>query len=179
MVAVIGGRRVNIRDSRTLEFAEAVGRELALLGYGVATGGDDGVGGAACKGAVEAGGVTLAFLKEAHIDNCSPYVTWALPTSLDLSRSVPLNWAGCAIVAFDGGFGTLFEIALALDTSRPLVLTGDQPLLRTEKLQLPTCERVMGNDPASTPEVIAALRKLIGPPPVPSAPTGNDHHRVR
>jgi uncharacterized protein (TIGR00725 family) len=165
MITVIGGRGVNVRDPRTLDLAEAVGAELARLGYGVVTGGDDGVGGAACKGAAEAGGTTLAMLKETHTDNCVQHVTWAVPTSMDLSRSVTLNWCGQAIIAFDGGFGTLFEIALALDTSRPLVVTGDQPLLNLELIDSPSYRRIPGNDPDSVKEIIEAVRELIGPAP--------------
>jgi uncharacterized protein (TIGR00725 family) len=162
MIAIIGGRGVNVRDPRTLRLAEAVGAELARLGYGVVTGGDDGVGGAACRGAAEAGGTTMALLKETHPDNCADHVTWAVPTGMDLARSVSLNWTGAAIIAFDGGFGTLFEIALALDTSRPMVVTGEQPLLRLDRLEQKTWRHVPGNDPANAPAVLAALRDLIG-----------------
>jgi uncharacterized protein (TIGR00725 family) len=157
LVGILGGRSFNIRGEEPLRFAEAVGAALARRGYGIVTGGDDGIGAAACKGCSENGGITIAVLKEAHTGNCSPWITIAIPTSFDLARSVILNWSAQAFVAFEGAYGTMFEIALALDTRRPLVITGEQRLLRLEAVDEPTCRVIRGNDVANAERVVDAI----------------------
>jgi uncharacterized protein (TIGR00725 family) len=166
LVAILGGRPENCAPA-AVGFAEAVGRELAERGYGLVTGGDGGIANAACKGAVEAGGHTIALLKFNKPDDCGPYTTYAIPTSMDLARSNPLNWAGDGIIAFDGRFGTLGEIALALDTERPLVVTGHPLLLTPEAFAVPTCRVVPGNDLANVRLVVDTLEELMASPVVP------------
>ncbi|MEV4412410.1 hypothetical protein [Catellatospora sp. NPDC049609] len=175
LVAILGGRLENT-GPEAMAFAEAIGRELAQRGYGLVTGGDGGIANAACKGAVEAGGQTIALLKFNKPTDCGPYTTWAIPTSMDLARSNPLNWAGDGIIAFDGRFGTMGEIALALDTERPLVVTGDPTLLTDAAFDVPTCRVIRGNALANVMLVVDTLEKLMDdavvPPTRPDATPG-------
>jgi uncharacterized protein (TIGR00725 family) len=139
LVAVIGGRAENVSDPSTLQLATEVGAELAARGYGVISGGDGGVAAAVNLGCRHAGGTTIALLKGTSGRDCGPEVQWPIPTSLDLGRSVPLIWCGVGVLAFPGRFGTLFEIALALDAQRPMVLVGPHPLLNLEAVAVRHC----------------------------------------
>lgn len=162
LVSIIGGRAANVGDRRALEIAEQVGAELARRGYGVVSGGDDGVAEAANKGCYEAGGTTIALTKGLDLD-CGPYVTYVIPTSIDLSRSAPLLWSGDGVIAFDGRFGTMFEIAFALDTARPLVIVGTPAFVSADVAGLDGV--VMFPDPhdVDAATVVDALERLLGP----------------
>ncbi|GAA1938416.1 GNAT family N-acetyltransferase [Kitasatospora viridis] len=167
-ISILGGRAGNA-GSGTLALAEAVGAELARRGYGVVSGGDGGVAEAANRGCRAAGGETLALLKWNRLDDCGPEITWSLPTSLDLARSNVLNWAGDGAIAFEGRYGTLGEIALALDTARPLIVLGEQPFLDPRALDAPNCRAFPDPQPGDAAEIVDALEALIAavtPPPV-------------
>src|SRR3954451_23302422 len=83
-VAVIGGTEVT--DAIAAD-AEAVGRLLAEAGAIVVTGGRDGVAAAACKGALEAGGMTVGILPGRSRDEANPWVRVAVPTGLGEMRN--------------------------------------------------------------------------------------------
>ena len=167
-VSILGGRAGNAGGG-TLELAEAVGAELGRRGYAVVTGGDGGVARAASRGCVSAGGESIALLKWNRLDDCGPNVTLALPTSMDLARSNILNWAGDGVIAFEGRFGTLSEIALALDTARPLLILGRPRFLDPQALDAPSCQVMAEPSVAQAASIVDALESLIAklqPPPV-------------
>ena len=160
-VGIFGGRSINVMDDSSLLLAENIGRVLARRGWAVVTGGDDGIGGAACRGCSEEGGTTFAVLKESHLENCSDHVDWAVPTSFDLARSVTMNWMAAGHIALEGGFGTLFESALALDTGRPLVIAGDVRYLRIDLINSPMCTVLGPVDTNCAEAVVCELERLI------------------
>lgn len=155
-IAVLGGRPGNA-GADVLRLAEAIGAELARRGYGVVSGGEGGVAAAANRGCRAAGGDTLALLKWNRLDDAVEGTTWSLPTSMDLARSNILNWCGDGMIAFEGRYGTLTEVGLALDTGRPLLVLGDHPFLTAEAFAAPTCRLV----PDPRPEDAAALVDLL------------------
>jgi uncharacterized protein (TIGR00725 family) len=159
LIAVIGGRAGNA-SRKAWQLAEAVGAEIAHRGFGMISGGDDGIADAAAKGCSGAGGEVVALLKW-NRPEAGPFVTWAIPTSMDLARSNPLIWSGEGVIAFEGSFGTLGEIALALDTGRPMVVTGRQRLLRWEAVDVPTCRFLPDVGPADAGQVLDVLMELI------------------
>lgn len=159
-MAILGGRAGN-SGSAALALAEAIGSELGRRGYGVVSGGDGGVATAANRGCAAAGGATLALLKWNRLDDSGPEVTWSIPTSMDLARSNILNWAGDGIIAFEGRYGTLSEIALALDTARPLVVLGEQPFINPAALEAPTCRVITHPRPEDAAEIVDLLESLI------------------
>jgi uncharacterized protein (TIGR00725 family) len=168
LVSLIGGRTENTGPQACV-LAESVGAELGRRGYGVITGGDEGIAAAASRGCVRAGGETIALLKGMSLDHpCNAYTTWVIPTATELARSSPLLWAGDGVIAFEGRYGTLGEIALALDMGRPLVITGDHPLLNTAAINAPLCRVLPGNDVTAS-EAVDALEELIRQAPA-------DHH---
>jgi uncharacterized protein (TIGR00725 family) len=173
LIAIIGGRAENCNPD-AIRLAYAVGRELASRGYGLVTGGDDGAAAAASQGAIEAGGDTIALLKWNRADDCGPYTTFAIPTSMDLARSNLLNWAGDGAVAFDGGYGTLGEIALALDTERPLVVTGRAALFDRSAFDVSTCRFLPGNDLVNVGLIVQTLESLMAVAVRPPSRPGHD-----
>jgi uncharacterized protein (TIGR00725 family) len=168
VISILGGRAGNCGPA-TLALAEAIGAELGSRGFGVMTGGDSGVALAANRGCRSAAGETLALLKWNRLQDCGPEVTWAIPTSMDLARSNVLNWSGDGIIAFEGRYGTLSEIALALDTARPLIVLGEHAFLSRAALDVPTCQVITALRPQDAAAIVDAMERLIAlvpPPPV-------------
>lgn len=113
-------------DEDTAALAHAVGRAVAERGAVLLTGGRSGVMEAACRGARDAGGLTVGVLPGADAAESppNPHVELALYTGLGEARNWVNVCASDALIAIGGGFGTLSEIALALKAKRPLVLLG-------------------------------------------------------
>lgn len=108
--------------------AEAVGRELALVGCVVLTGGYGGVMAAAARGAAAAGGTTVAVLSGDDRSEAAPGHTVVLATGLGEMRNALLVRAADGLVAVGPSWGTLSEVALAMRTGVTVVtLAGWQP----------------------------------------------------
>ncbi len=121
IVAVIGGRVV---EPALLEEAEKVGRALAEHGVVVMTGGLGGVMEAASKGAREAGGLTLGTLPGEDVSEANPHVLIPVATGLGIARNVVIAHTAGALIAIGGQYGTLSEIAHALQLKKPVVGIG-------------------------------------------------------
>ena len=102
--------------------AERVGASAAEAGWVVLTGGGPGVMDAASRGAVEAGGLTLAILPTAHRggDYPNPWVHLPIYTGSGSARNAFNVLSADLCVAIGGGPGTLSEIALALKSRTPV-----------------------------------------------------------
>jgi uncharacterized protein (TIGR00725 family) len=101
-----------------------VGRALAEEGAVVVCGGLGGVMEAACRGAREAGGLTVGLLPGLDRRQANPHVQVAIATGLGEARNALIARAADALVAVAGGYGTLSEIALALKGGTPVVGIG-------------------------------------------------------
>ena len=104
-----------------LEVAVEAGRTLASRGAVLVCGGLGGVMEAACRGAVEAGGLTVGILPGLDRQAANRFVGVAVPTGLGEARNALVVRMADAIVAVGGGYGTLSEIALALKAGKPVV----------------------------------------------------------
>ncbi len=104
-----------------LATAEQVGARLAEAGAVLVCGGLGGVMEAACRGAREAGGLTVGLLPGTDRLAANPFVEVAIPTGLGEARNALVARAGEALIAVGGGYGTLAEIALALKARTPVV----------------------------------------------------------
>lgn len=121
-VAVVGAG-----DSVAAELladAEAIGAQLARRGAVVVTGGLGGVMEAACRGAREAGGTTLAILPGEDRTQANRWVDVALATGMGELRNGLVVRSADVLIAVGGGYGTLSEIALALKASKRVVALG-------------------------------------------------------
>jgi uncharacterized protein (TIGR00725 family) len=120
-VAVVGP---GTDEGTDLAAAEAVGRLLAEAGAVLVCGGLGGAMAAACRGAREAGGLTVGILPGTDRAEANRWVVVAVPTGLGELRNGLVVRAADAVVAVGGGYGTLSEIALALRTGCPVVGLG-------------------------------------------------------
>jgi uncharacterized protein (TIGR00725 family) len=142
-IGVVGTGEADERHERA---AETIGAELARAGAVVVCGGLGGVMAAACRGAREAGGVTLGLLPGSDRDAANPWVSLAVPTGMGELRNGLIVRAADALVAVGGGFGTLSEIALALKLGRSVVGVGTWDI---------------GSGVVSIDDPIAAARKAL------------------
>ena len=104
--------------------AEQVGRLIALRGAVLVCGGRGGVMEAACRGAKAAGGSTVGILPGPDRREANDYVDIAIATGLGEARNAIIARTVDAVIAINGGFGTLSEIGLALKMGRPVVGLG-------------------------------------------------------
>jgi uncharacterized protein (TIGR00725 family) len=120
-VSVIGGGSVDAEDR---ERAREVGRLLAAADCTVVCGGLGGVMAAACEGAKAEGGRTIGILPGSDRAAANAHVDVAIATGMGHARNalVPLN--GGAVVAIDGGPGTLSELGYAGVFDRPIAGLG-------------------------------------------------------
>jgi uncharacterized protein (TIGR00725 family) len=117
-VAVVGGGEAG---DEALAAAEDVGRHLAQRGAVVLCGGLGGVMEAACRGAKAGGGTTVGILPGGDRHQANEYVDVAIATGMGEARNALVVRAADVLIAVDGEFGTLSEIALALRTGTPVV----------------------------------------------------------
>ena len=116
-IGVIGGR--NVSDVH-LKQAEEVGRLVAEEGAVVVCGGLGGVMEAACRGAKSVGGTTVGILPTANASDANPFVDIVIPTDLGVARNVLVVNASQGVIAVGGSYGTLSEMAFALQKQIPI-----------------------------------------------------------
>ena len=117
-IAVIGGSDPSPEEAR---LAEEVGREIALQGATLVCGGLGGIMAAACKGASEAGGLTIGILPGDIRQMANPYVQIPIVTNLGEARNVIVVKSAQAVIAIAGSYGTLSEIGHALRSGIPVI----------------------------------------------------------
>lgn len=127
LIAVVGSGEATPQEQA---WAYEVGRRLAMAGAVVVCGGRGGVMEAVCRGAVEAGGLTVGILPGSDHREANPYVRLPLPTGLGEVRNALVVRVAHAVIAIGGEFGTLSEIALALKWGIPVIGLGTWSLHR-------------------------------------------------
>lgn len=116
-VAVIGGHRV---DEEIYRRARELGRTLGRHGHDIVCGGYGGVMEAACRGARETGAHTLGILKGTDRHAGNEHLDTAVATGLGDARNWLVVVNGDAVIAVDGGAGTLSELGLGLVAGKPV-----------------------------------------------------------
>lgn len=111
-------------DDSVAARAFAVGEALAAAGCTLVCGGLGGVMAAACRGARSQGGRTIGILPGDSAAEANEWVEIAVPTGLGIARNVIIVRTARALIAVDGGPGTLSEIAFALQLGVPVVSLG-------------------------------------------------------
>jgi uncharacterized protein (TIGR00725 family) len=160
LIGILGGRLPNT-NPEALKLAEYAGAEIARRGNAVICGGEDGIGEAACRGCKQAGGLTLGILKGNTLTREHPYTDFAILTAMDVASNNILVWSSAGLLAFDGRFGTLNEIALALDFGKPLICLGEGHYLRHDLVNADTFAYYGGYDVERVPEVLDRLEAMI------------------
>jgi uncharacterized protein (TIGR00725 family) len=118
LISVIGGKDCAAEEER---IAEEVGAELGRRGITLVCGGLGGVMEAACRGARSAGGTTVGVLPGSSREAANPYVDIPIVTGMGEARNVIVAFSGQAVIAIDGEYGTLSEIAHARRAGIPVV----------------------------------------------------------
>jgi len=128
-IAVVGGSDAT---APVVAAAEAIGAALASAGATLVCGGLGGVMAAACRGARSAGGTTIGILPGADPSVANPWVDVVIATGLGEARNALVIGSAGAVIAVDGEYGTLSEIALALRAGTPVVGVGTWSLIRPD-----------------------------------------------
>ncbi len=117
-VGIIGA---GVCDHEIYELARETGRLVAENGGLLYCGGLGGVMEAACKGATEAGGLTIGVLPGQKASDANPFVRIPIVTGMSHARNVVLVRSCQVLIAISGSHGTLSEIALALKMWKPVI----------------------------------------------------------
>ena len=130
IIAVIGGGQCSEEVSK---IAEEVGREIAKQGAILICGGLGGVMEAACRGASSEGGITIGILPGNKRQEANPYVQIPIVTAIGYARNMAVVKSARAVIAIDGSYGTLSELAFALQSDIPIVGLNTWSLSRNDK----------------------------------------------
>lgn len=133
-VSVIGGGRIGNSDT---QLAYGVGKLLGERGHTLICGGRTGVMEAACRGAKETGGDTIGILPSTDPNEANEYVDVPIATGIGNARNVLVALNGEGVIAIDGSYGTLSEIAHALDFGRPVAGIGTHDVAGVEAVETP------------------------------------------
>jgi len=117
-IGVIGERRAS---AEMLAAAEEVGREIARRGGVVVCGGMEGVMEAASRGAARAGGTVVGILPGSSAASGNACVTIPIVTGMGEGRNIIIARTAEALIAIGGAYGTLSEIAHALNLGVPVI----------------------------------------------------------
>ena len=121
LVAVIGAGSC---DSPVYQTARKLGQLLAEGDYTIICGGLGGVMEAACRGAMEKNGLTIGILPGEVANEANPYINIVIPSGMGIGRNLLIVRSAIAVIAISGGYGTLSEIAFALQLEKPVIGLG-------------------------------------------------------
>jgi len=109
-IGVIGGNSPILPHMR---LAEKMGQLIAENDYILVNGGMKGVMEASAKGAMASGGLVIGILPGKSPLEANEYIDIAIPTGLGYMRNAMVVLNSDILVAIDGEYGTLSEIAYA------------------------------------------------------------------
>jgi len=117
-ISVIGGEQCS---EEIYNMAVGIGKRIAKMGAVVVTGGRKGVMEAASRGAKMENGITIGILPSMDRNEGNKYLDYKIVTGLGYARNVLVVLNGDIVIAVDGHYGTLSEIALALEYGKPVL----------------------------------------------------------
>jgi uncharacterized protein (TIGR00725 family) len=118
VIAVIGAGKCS---KKLRDMAAEVGKYVAEHGGVIVCGGLGGIMEGAAKGAKDAGGVTIGILPSDVKDDANSHIDYVIPTGFGEARNILVVRAADAVVAFPGKYGTLTEMAFALNAGKPVI----------------------------------------------------------
>jgi uncharacterized protein (TIGR00725 family) len=107
-IGIIGG---NAPDAKSQKNAERMGELIAQNGYILVNGGMKGVMEASARGAKSAGGFVIAIIPGKSREDANPFSDIIIPTGLGYMRNPMVVLNSDILVAINGSYGTLSEIA--------------------------------------------------------------------
>jgi uncharacterized protein (TIGR00725 family) len=121
LIGVIGGE---FADGGALDLAYQVGREIGARGHHLVCGGRGGVMREACRGVRDGGGLAVAVLPGDDLADANEYVDIPILTGIGFARNAIIARTANALIAIDGAYGTLSEIAFGFIAGRPIIGLG-------------------------------------------------------
>ena len=118
IIGLIGG---SVCTPDIEEAAEKVGRGIAERSGILICGGLGGVMEAGCRGAKKAGGMTIWILPGMNQKDANKYVDIPIPTGVGYARNIIIVNTSDSVIAVNGKFGTLSEIAFCLQFGVPVI----------------------------------------------------------
>jgi len=118
IIAVIGAGDASAKGEKR---AYRIGQLLAEQGVVLVCGGLGGVMQAASRGCAEAGGEVIGLLPGADTAEANPYVTIPIVTNMGHARNVMIAHTAQALIAVEGEYGTLSEMAIGLKLGKPVI----------------------------------------------------------
>lgn len=101
--------------------AREVGRRIAEAGAVLVCGGLSGVMEGASRGCSGAGGLVLGILPGSEAGEANSYVSLPIPTNMGHARNVIIVHTAPVLIAIEGEYGTLSEMAVALKLGKPVI----------------------------------------------------------
>tara|TARA_B100000003_G_C10913188_1_gene364088 strand:- start:1105 stop:1563 length:459 start_codon:yes stop_codon:yes gene_type:complete len=120
-ISVFGGRKISKKNYNK---AYNLGKLLDINNYLVYCGGGEGVMEAVAKGVHESGGQCVGILKGISTDEMNSYIDIPIATNMGITRNALLAYSCNAAVAISGQYGTLSEIAYALQLEKTVIGLG-------------------------------------------------------
>jgi len=117
-ISVVGGHK---KTKRAYKVAEELGELIAQEGWILICGGGSGIMEAACKGAKKRKGLTIGILPSADGKEANNYLDVKIATGLGYARNLLVVRSADIVVAIDGEYGTLSEIAFALCEGKKVI----------------------------------------------------------
>jgi len=139
LIGVIGAGQAS---QKGLETAYLVGQLLAESGAVLVCGGLGGVMEAASRGCAEAGGQVLGILPGDRSQDANPFVTIPVVTDMGHARNIIIAQTSNALIAIEGEYGTLSEMAIALKLGKTVVTLDSWDTLDGGTLALNAAEAV-------------------------------------
>lgn len=120
-IGVIGGAKP---DRESYSLALKLGQLIAEKGAILICGGLGGVMEASARGAKKAGGLTVGILPGNSISDANYYIDIAIATGLGYARNSLVAMNSDVIIAVDGQYGTLTEIAYGCIYGKKIIGLG-------------------------------------------------------
>ena len=120
-IGVIGGANP---EEKWSQMAFEVGTHIAKNNAVLVCGGLGGVMEAAAKGAKQAGGHTIGILPGSSPHDANPYIDIAIATGLGYTRNSLVAMNADSLIAVDGQYGTLSEIAYGIIYGKNVIGIG-------------------------------------------------------
>lgn len=120
-IGVIGGARP---DKASWKAAFEVGGLIARAGAILVCGGLGGVMEAAARGAQSAGGLTIGILPGLSPADANPHIDIPIATGIGYARNSMVAMNADVLIAIDGKYGTLSEIAYGMIYGKRIIGLG-------------------------------------------------------
>ncbi len=161
MIGIIGGHTANT-SPHALQLAENFGELLGIRGIPLVCGGEDGIMEACCRGSKRTGGTTIGVLMGNDYRAANKYIDYPIVTAMSVASNNIIVRTAAGIVAFDGMYGTLNEVALAFDIGKPLITIGTHRLLNVANITHRLFAHYEGYNVEMLPSILEHLLEMIG-----------------